>query len=820
LLSLLVGGGFVAMLALAIAEERETSIGGVLYRKLRTHQVLRLELADLRTGVADIMAVSTEARFTDDAILVRALGDRVAHLTDEIGERFKRLRTLTHQTDTSEALINAERTWHAFAETNAFTLRELGGTGPSPSTEMASLQPLRQARFRAEIAALEQKLETADRKLERSITKRVRSRERWFLVATVALALAILAMTVVIARSITAPMRALAGAIQRVAGGHLDERLELEGATDVRTIAVAFNSMTEQLSRGLEQERQAAAAEARVQVERQRADELDAARAAAETASRAKAEFLAMMSHEIRTPLNGVIGMLGLLHGTPLSAEQLEFADTAQRSGELLLEVINSILDFSKIEAGKLELDQTPFALRDRLAETLRIVAPQAHAKGLELVFSVEPDVPDAIVADAGRFAQIVLNLTGNAVKFTELGEVAVDVQLGRNDAGVEELSLRVRDTGIGIPTDKLATIFEPFTQADASTTRRFGGTGLGLPIVGRLVNLMGGRIWTTSLPGGGSTFQVVLPLHRAIETPPTDESVAAERLPALRVLVADDHPVNRRLLQALLASWGMHTTLVDSGRAAIAAVDATLARGEAFDLIVLDSRMPDLDGISVAEDIVRRGAHRGAGIMLLTSDLRPGEIARSVTAGVIACLAKPIIPSELRRAIRRWAVTEPAVAAGSETADQATAAPARHSLRIMLAEDNRVNQKLAVRLLERVGHSVLVAGNGREAVAAFRREAFDLILMDVQMPEMDGLEATAVIRAAEADTGRHTPIVAMTAHAFAEDRERCLAAGMDAFLTKPVRVAQLHQVIAHVVDPAVQRAADPNASVAGLQPR
>jgi two-component system, sensor histidine kinase and response regulator len=243
--------------------------------------------------------------------------------------------------------------------------------------------------------------------------------------------------------------------------------------------------------------------------------------------------------------------------------------------------------------------------------------------------------------------------------------------------------------------------------------------------------------------------------------------------------------------------------------------VDAALARGEAFDLIVLDGRMPDLDGVGVADDIVRRGAHQGARIMLLTSDPRPGEVARAVTAGVSACLAKPIIPSELRRTIRRWLVTEPAVVASSGTADKATAAPARRALRIMLAEDNRVNQKLAMRLLERAGHSVLVAGNGREAVAAFQREAFDLILMDVQMPEMDGLEATAAIRAAEADAGTHIPIIAMTAHAFAEDRERCLAAGMDAFLTKPVRVAQLHEVIAHMVDPAVQGAGDPDASVA-----
>jgi two-component system sensor histidine kinase/response regulator len=511
-------------------------------------------------------------------------------------------------------------------------------------------------------------------------------------------------------------------------------------------------------------------------------------------AGQTKADFLAMMSHEIRTPLSGLIGMLALLRDTPLSEEQLEYTETAQRSGEMLLQLINSILDVSKIEAGKLELEATPFGLRDHLATTLRTLAARAQAKTLELVFSVAPDVPDDLVGDAGRLAQILLNLVGNAIKFSEHGAVIVEVKAQVADQGTEQLYVTVSDSGIGIPADKLNRIFEPFTQTDASTTRRFGGTGLGLTIVRQLLTLMGGHIWVTSVEGQGSTFHFVLPLRRAPAALSQSASADADALPNIRVLVADDHPVNRRLLTGLLSGWGLRPTVVASGRAALDAAVQASARGQAFDLILLDGHMPDLGGIEVAAELTRSEMHTSAKLVLLTSDCGPEERAQAAKAGIGACLAKPVIPSELRRLISH---TPPKPAPGAPAAIDVAG---RRCYNVLLAEDNVVNQKIVARLLERVGHTAVVAGNGREAVAAFHTNHFDLVLMDVQMPEMDGLEASAVIRHSEANTGAHIPIIALTANAFAEDRERCLQAGMDDFLTKPVRAEDLYAAIDRMV--------------------
>ncbi len=538
-------------------------------------------------------------------------------------------------------------------------------------------------------------------------------------------------------------------------------------------------------------------------------EELRRAKESAEAASRAKSEFLANMSHEIRTPMNGVLGMTELALRAGPTREQREYLGAIKTSAEALLRVINDILDFSKIEAGKLDIESVDFSLRDTLAATLRTLALRAHEKGLELAWYVAPDVPDALVGDPVRLRQVLVNLAGNAVKFTGRGEVVVGTHAETVTGEGVALHFTVRDTGIGIPPDKLEGIFAPFEQADGSTTRRFGGTGLGLTISARLAGMMGGRVWAESTPGLGSTFHFLARFGRSV-APPPDRALAPTELKGLPVLVVDDNATNRRILHELLTSWEMRPTAVEGGEAALGALTGAEAAGRPYRLVVLDVQMPGMDGFALAEHIRQR--YGRVTIMMLTSVDQGGNVARCRSLNITAHLVKPVSPSDLLESIARALRLSPAAPVPAEAVEQAPA-PAPSGLRVLLAEDNAINQAVAVAMLQREGHTVVVAGDGRQALEELARRPFDLVLMDVQMPEMDGFEATAALRALEGPSGRRTPVIALTAHAMKGDRERCLAAGMDGYVSKPIQPAELAREIAAARPRAAAPPVAPSAS-------
>ncbi len=537
--------------------------------------------------------------------------------------------------------------------------------------------------------------------------------------------------------------------------------------------------------------------------------EAEKARAVAEQANRAKSDFLANMSHEIRTPMNAVIGLTELVLETELTASQKDYLSTVLESGESLLSIINEILDFSKIEAGKIELERIPMNLREQIGDTMKSLAIRAHRKEIELAWHVSKEVPDTFLGDPARLRQVLVNLVGNAIKFTPEGEVVVNVHEQARRGKVVDLQFEIRDTGVGIPEDKLGRIFAEFEQADTSTTREFGGTGLGLSISSRLVDLMGGEIHVESAVGEGSRFHFTIPLEiTEAVLEPVERNL--DILRDLTVLIVDDNATNRRIQRETIEGWSMRAVEAEGGPDALKKLRAMEAAGDLPKIVLSDVNMPHMDGLMLAENIRQSYSQDAIILVLLTSGFMPEDRDRVRDLEIAAVLLKPVKQSELLDTLLKALMDrdESFVKAADDSSEPDLLSI--ESISVLLAEDGLANQKLAVGLLERWGHRVTIAPNGLAAIKAWENGSFDLILMDLQMPEMDGITATKIIRQREQLSGSHIPIIAMTAHALEGDRQRCLDAGMDGYVSKPVRKSELADAIAPWFSPNREGAPEP----------